>query len=163
MITISKLAGKFLYKNVEPKIILFYKMSMNRKLSSFQQISLQEIIFQNNKKVAFINAKLSRGQASLIQLNIKYIRNLFKNFILWIKGKPGTELGPHLLKSKFLYTNLENLGHSAFEHTEIDDAEVRDETTFLQTRNVGSISQTNKLLSAAVKTAVDEVSRLASR
>ncbi len=62
-----------------------------------------------------------------------------------------------MLKSKFLYTNLENLGHSAFEHTEIDDVDVSDETTFLQTRNVSSISLTNKLLSEAVKTAVDQV------
>ncbi len=57
-----------------------------------------------------------------------------------------------------MYTNLENLGHPAFEHTEIDDVEVRDETPFRQTRNVASIAMTNKLLSEAVTKAVDEVS-----
>ncbi len=88
-----------------------------------------------------------------LKTNFKYVKN---------KGKPGTELGPHLLKSKFLFTNLENLNHPAFEHTEIDDAEVaiEDETPFLLTRNLSSISKTNQLLSAAVTKAIDEVKYL---
>ena len=49
------------------------------------------------------------------------------------------------------------MGHPAFEHTEIDDVEVADETQFLHTRNVASISMTNKLLSEAVTKAIDEV------
>jgi hypothetical protein len=65
MIPISKLLiGKILYKNVESKIIFYHKMSISRK--SFQQNTLLEMNLQNNKKIAFVNAKLSRGQVSEI-------------------------------------------------------------------------------------------------
>ena len=65
MIPISKLLiGKILYKNVESKIIFYHKMSISRK--SFQQNTLLEMNLQNKKKIAFVNAKLSRGQVSEI-------------------------------------------------------------------------------------------------
>ena len=61
---------------------------------------------QNNKKVALINAKLSRGQ--VIQKNLLAFKHKFINDFL-SKGKGGTELGPHFLKNKFLFDNLQNL------------------------------------------------------
>lgn len=87
MIRISKLVSRILYKSVEPQLILYNKMSMNRKITNFQQISLREIISNSHKKVAFINAKLSRGQASLTLFKMKYISDLILKITLINKGK----------------------------------------------------------------------------
>ena len=65
MITFSKIfISKVLYKNGESMIILPVIRKLSSKNFHIQNIKVQNM-FQSNKKVAFVNAKLSRGQVSI--------------------------------------------------------------------------------------------------
>ncbi len=80
-----------------------HEISNNRK----KQQSLLRML-QAKQRVALINVKCNAGQVHIFCLSILF-EIYFISKTYQFKGKPGTELGPQLLRNPFLLNNLENL------------------------------------------------------